>query len=30
MIHAGSPVQYANINTPFWQRHFAGFGRLPW
>ena len=30
MIHAGSPVQYANINTPFWQRHLAGFGRLPW
>jgi len=29
MIHAGSPVQYANISTPFWQRHFAGFGRLP-
>ena len=28
MIHAGSPVQYASINTPFWQRHFYNFGRL--
>jgi len=30
MIHAGSPVGYANINTPFWQRHFYSFGRLSW
>jgi len=28
MIHAGKPVQYTSINTPYWQRHFYGFGRL--
>ena len=28
MIHAGDPISYANINTPYWQRHFYGFGRL--
>jgi len=30
MIHAGSPVSYAYIHTPFWQRHFYSFGRLNW
>ena len=30
MIHAGSPVQYTSINTPFWTRHFYSFGRLAW
>jgi len=29
MIHAGSPVSYASINTTYWQNHFWGFGRLP-
>lgn len=29
MIHAGNPVQYASINTRYWQEHFYGFGRLP-
>ncbi len=29
MIHAGDPVKYSNINTPYWQGHFYGFGRLP-
>ncbi len=28
MIHCGSPISYANINTPYWQDHFYGFGRL--
>jgi len=28
MIHAGSPVGYANINTAYWQNHFFGFGRI--
>lgn len=28
MIHAGSPVKYANINTNYWQEHFLGFTRL--
>ena len=29
MIHCGNPVSYASINTPYWQRHFYCFGRLP-
>lgn len=31
MIHTGSNpagVEYTNINTPFWQRHFFAFGRV--
>lgn len=29
MIHCGDPVQYANINSSYWQAHFMCFGRLP-
>ena len=29
MIHCGDPIQYASINTSYWQEHFYGFGRLP-
>ena len=29
MIHCGDPISYANLNTPYWQNHFYGFGRLP-
>lgn len=29
MIHCGNPIQYASINTPYWQQHFYEFGRLP-
>ncbi len=29
MIHCGNPIQYANINSSYWQSHFYGFGRLP-
>ena len=29
MIHCGNPIQYANINTPYWQNHFYQFGRMP-
>lgn len=29
MIHCGNPIQYANINEPYWVEHFAAFGRLP-
>ena len=29
MIHCGDPIQYANINTSYWQQHFMAFGRLP-
>ncbi len=28
MIHCGDPVQYANIQTPYWRRHFLSFGRI--
>ena len=28
MIHCGDPIRYANINTPYWQKHFYSFGRL--
>lgn len=29
MIHCGSPISYANVNTSYWQSHFYSFGRLP-
>lgn len=29
MIHCGSPIQYARIDTPYWKKHFYCFGRLP-
>jgi cell wall-associated NlpC family hydrolase len=28
MLHAGQPVQYTYIDTPYWNKHFYGFGRL--
>jgi hypothetical protein len=27
MLHCGNPIGYASINTPYWQKHFYGFGR---
>lgn len=29
MIHCGNPIQYASIETNYWQSHFLYFGRLP-
>ena len=29
MIHCGGPIQYANLNTSYWQSHFYAYGRLP-
>ena len=29
MIHCGDPISYANLNSSYWQAHFAGYGRLP-
>ena len=29
MIHCGNPIQYASIETSYWQQHFYCFGRLP-
>ena len=28
MIHAGNPVKYSNINTPYWQGHLLSYGRI--
>lgn len=28
MIHAGKPIQYASIDTRYWQEHFYSFGRI--
>ena len=28
MIHCGNPIQYANINSAYWQEHFMAFGRI--
>ena len=28
MIHCGSPIQYASIESNYWQQHFMCFGRL--
>ena len=28
MIHAGNPIQYASVNTPYWTEHFYAYGRL--
>lgn len=30
MIHAGRPVNITSVNTPFWQAHLVGWGRLNW
>jgi len=27
MLHAGNPIGFVSINTPFWQAHFHAFGR---
>ena len=29
MIHCGDPIQYANLNTSYWQSHFYAYGCLP-
>jgi len=28
MIHAGDPIQYTTIDSPYWQNHFYAFGRI--
>ena len=30
MIHAGDPIKYARIDTPYWKQHFYSFGRPKW
>ena len=29
MLHCGDPIQYANLNSSYWQAHFYAYGRLP-
>jgi len=29
MIHAGKPINYSSIDTPYFTKHFYAFGRLP-
>jgi hypothetical protein len=28
MIHAGNPIGYTSIETPYWKKHFFAFGRI--
>ncbi len=28
MIHCGSPIQYASVNSNYWRQHFYAYGRL--
>lgn len=28
MLHCGDPIQYAKLNTSYWQSHFYAYGRL--
>jgi len=30
MLHCGSPISYASINTNYWQKHFYAFARPPY
>ena len=30
MLHCGDPIQYANLNTNYWQSHFYAFARPPY
>ena len=29
MLHCGDPIQYANLNTSYWQSYLYAYGRLP-
>ena len=29
MLHCGDPIGYSNLNSSYWQEHFAGYGRMP-
>ena len=29
VIHAGNPISYASMDSPFWQNHYYASGRLP-
>ncbi|GHU36153.1 hypothetical protein FACS1894105_06050 [Clostridia bacterium] len=29
IFHAGDPIGYTRIDTPYWQSHFYGYARVP-
>ena len=29
MLHCGAPIQYASLNSSYWQSHFLAYGRVP-
>ena len=29
-LHCGDPIQYARLNTSYWQQHFYSYGRPPY
>ena len=29
MVHAGDPIKYSRIDTPYWNAHYYAYGRLP-
>ena len=29
MLHCGSPIGYADLTDPYWQKHFHSYGRIP-
>ena len=29
-LHCGDPIQYARLNTSYWQQHFYAYGRPPY
>ena len=29
MLHCGDPISFTNLNSSYWQAHFAAYGRLP-
>ena len=29
-LHCGDPIQYARLNTSYWQKHFYAYGRPPY
>mgnify|MGYP000302579558 CR=1 FL=1 len=28
MFHAGDPIGYADLTSPYWQQHLVGAGRI--
>ena len=30
MFHAGDPIGYADLTSPYWQQHLVGAGQIFW